>query len=234
MEVFLGLFHFANQEVRSSPVPRCLPEQRCLQGSGAHCEKGRGRPWRGRRGAGGGAPRLSRPSCPLTAAGPAPLQLPPCCPYSLPPPGNAGRTSIPRLQAVPPRAPRRASAGPAPAGWAAQRSLAAARTPAPEQRNAGRGRGAQAAMQSRPKSRPGRSSGPTRGPRRITPRPPSPTGPREERGAPLEVTIGRWRYAAPCRSRAPGPRSKVDQGLTTGALEQYQLLGKRLQLFGVI
>lgn len=66
------------------------------------------------------------------------------------------------------------------------------------------------------------------------PRPPSPTGPREERGAPLEVAIGRWHYAAPCRSRAPGPRSKVDQGRTTGALEQYQLLGKRLQLFGVI
>lgn len=117
MEVFLGLFHFANQEVRSSPVQRSLPEQRCLPGSGAHCAKGRGRPCRGRRGAGGGVPRLSRPSCPLTAAGPAPLPLPPCCPYSLPAPAllpllppSAGERWVHQYSP----APGRPSARPAP------------------------------------------------------------------------------------------------------------------------
>lgn len=64
---------------------------------------------------------------------------------------GAPRASAPLRGRAP--TPRR-SPGPPPAGWAAQRGLGAARTPAPEQRNAGRGRGGARATARRVQSLP--------------------------------------------------------------------------------
>ena len=129
------------------------------------------------------------PAWPLLAPRPGCLSLLPSSPphparllsAPLPPPGEAWAHPHSAAQ-VPPRPQRGASPGPAPTGWAAQRGLGSARTPSPEQRNVGRGRGgAQAAERLPPKRRLGRSGVPTLAshapPPHPSPQPRSPAGP---------------------------------------------------------
>lgn len=156
-----------------------------------------------------------QPGRPLLAPRPGRLSLLPSSPPRPPrpprpllsPPAAGQPRARPRSPAqVPPRPQRGASPGPAPAGWAAQRGLGAARTPSPEQRNVGRGRGgAQAAVRLRPKSRPGRSRVPTLGPHAPPPLPgplpPSPQGPQAGGARPWR---SRSEGGATCSPAGPG------------------------------
>lgn len=92
-------------------------------------------------------PGCAAQGCPVPrpiSAGACAHEARPLSASGLPAPGERSEAhSAPRASApLRGRAPTpRRSPGPPPAGWAAQRGLGAARTPAPEQRNAGRGRG---------------------------------------------------------------------------------------------
>lgn len=181
------------------------------------------------------------PSCPSRSPG-----SPPAAPAALASspslllPKRTQSASHSRVPGGPSAPPPRTSPGPAPAGWAAQRGLGAARTPAPEQRNVRRGRGgaAQAALQPPSKRRPRALPAANRGPRPPPPhRPQTPRARRREgwagrQGSTPEVAIGRWRYAAPCRPGAPGLRSKVGRGLTFGAWSNISFLESDFNYLG--
>lgn len=189
-----------------------------------------GSPGKGRRQAAPAAP-ASGPPCPCASprAPLAPPQLPssPAAAALLSPPSARRTPSAPALPRPGPSAPparrltgtrpRRVGGAAGPRRW---------QDPLARTKECGEGARTRAGRRAAPAQAPPRAlPGPDPGPPRAAPtsRPPAsfPPGPAGGRGAPLEIAIGRWRYAFPARPGAPCPSSKVGRGLTRGGLEQY-------------
>lgn len=76
-----------------------------------------------------------------------------------------------------------------------------ARTPRARTKECGEGKESRPPCSPSPRAAQGTPRAQPEAPAGSSPHPQSRTGPGEERGAPLEVAMGRWRYVAPCRAR---------------------------------